>query len=1348
MSYGDFDALKITLASPEQIREWSHGEVKKAETINYRTYKAEADGLFCEAIFGPTKNYECFCGKYKKIRYKGIVCDKCGVEVTRKEARRERMGHIDLVVPVTHVWFAYGIPNKMSIVLDMSHKKMLSVIYYTRYMVIEVEEERRAEMIAKLDENQIAEREALTGELESELKIVKDEFKVQEKELKKAEKDAKKLEFKLSRVEHKEKQSMAKIRRVYAEKEETLDNFYGKLHKLVNEIAIGSIVTEDEYIDLEERELLFFTAKMGADAIEHLLENLDIKQEIAKVRQAIKTTKAKGKKASMIRRMQYLEGFDANGVDPRWMIMKSLPVVPPELRPIIPLSGGKFATSDLNDLYRRIINRNNRLRRLIEIGAPDVILRNEKRMLQESVDALIDNSHRPGKPMTNAKRLPYRSLTDELRGKKGIFRRNLLGKRVDYSGRAVIVGDGQLKFDQCGVPQSIALEIFKPFVIHELIEKELAPNIRMAKDMIEAEEDIVWDVLEEVIKDRPVLLNRAPTLHKYGIQGFFPVLVTGDAIRLHPLVCKAFNADFDGDQMAIHVLLTDEAIAEGKDKMMASKNIISIADASVLASPSKEMLLGYFMLTDLEDGKPKQSFASYEHAIKAYQRGDLRVNEAINLRGRNRVFVTSVGRVIFNNVLPDDYKFVNERVDNTKLNEILKEVHENYEHDVLVELLDDLKDLGFKYATDLGFSFGMADCKVDIDLDAKIGEVEKKDEQLQENYLQGLLTHDEKVKLSVDMWDEFTDELADEAWNSLDKNNVVYEMVTSGANGGKLQARQIMSIKGLIRNTTGEWIPLPIKGNYREGLSQFEYFVASTAGRKGVADMALRTASSGYLTRKLVDVAHDVIVRMEDCGYDGEGFTLYRSAERRIEFEVLATGRIVAKAVKDKDGKVVIKKNTLVTEEMSDQFVEWGIDEIALRSPITCESSLGMCKKCYGRNIETGEEVAMGKAVGVIAAQSIGEPGTQMTLRSFHFGGAMKKDITQGLPRVEELLEARTPKDGAEISSVNGNVSVDVAEDGSSVVIIRGSRDIVRNYVISGAKEVSVKDGAKVKGGSALFIDEYENEKQVPYDGVVKIDAGILTVSGTVDAEEHITVLPGDAVLVSDGQVIKTGTQITEGSIDPKVLADVAGILVAQQYVLDSVQAVFAEQGVTIDDIHIEVIVRQMAKLGMVLESGDTDRLLGSLVNAFTSNSTNDKLRAEGKNIALIATKLMGIKNVALKTESFLSAMSFQEQVRVLTESAIVGKVDYLHGMKENVMIGRQIPSGDNASIEKEEVVVVEEEVTKDDAKTDASAEVEGVLEDEDTTGVVELAGDAKAESEKDSKEESKNKETVEEVAE
>ncbi|GAB4156734.1 MAG: DNA-directed RNA polymerase subunit beta' [Candidatus Dojkabacteria bacterium] len=1276
----DFDALKITLASPEQMKEWSYGEVKKAETINYRTFKAESEGLFCEAIFGPTKNYECFCGKYKKIRYKGIICDKCGVEVTRKEVRRERMGHIDLVVPVTHVWFAYGIPNKMSIVLEMSHKKMLSVVYYTRYMVIDVDEGKRAGIVDRLNELHSTEKAALNDELNSEVDALSMDFDGKIKEVKKAEKDGAKQEFKVSQIEHKKNQSTAKLRREYAEREEELDNFYTKLLKLVQDVGIGSILTEDEYVDLSDRDALFFEAKMGAEAVEHLLSKLDIDAEIDRVRIRIKNEKAKGKKAALIRRLQYLEGFQQNKIDPRWMIIKTLPVIPPELRPIIPLSGGKFATSDLNDLYRRIINRNNRLKRLIEIAAPDVILRNEKRMLQEAVDALIDNNHRPSKAMLNSKKLPYRSLTDELRGKKGIFRRNLLGKRVDYSGRAVIVGDAQLKLHQCGLPKSVALEMFKPFVINAMLQRDLAPNIRIAKDLIDAEDVRVWDVLEEIIANRPVLLNRAPTLHKYSIQAFYPVLVAGEAIRLHPLVCKAYNADFDGDMMAVHVLLTDEAIAEGKDKMLSTQNIISIAHGDVLASPSKDMLLGFFLLTDMDETEHPKILGSFDEAIRAFQGGEIKATEMIVVKGKGGVHKTSVGRVIFNNVLPESYPFINDRIGKNKLDTILADIKENYPHGVLVELLDELKTLGFKYATDLAFSFSMDDCKVGIDLHSKIEEMELKEEQLQENYLQGLLTHDEKINLSVNMWNEFTDELADVAWKSLDKNNTVFEMVTSGANGSKLQARQVMSIKGLIRNTTGAWIPLPIKGNYRDGLSQFEYFVASTAGRKGVADVALRTASSGYLTRKLCDVAHDVIIRFDDCGTT-EGITISRNTQRRLSFKDTVMGRVLAQDLKDAEGNVLLERNQTITREIAEKIEELQLNEVIVRSPVTCKAALGMCQKCYGLNIETGKEIEMGKAVGIIAAQSIGEPGTQMTLRSFHFGGAMKTDITQGLPRVEELLECRTPKAEAQIASLAGKVSVNVAEDGSSVVNVKGNKEVVRHYGVSDAQKISVEDGAQVRAGQVIYIDSEGKEKQAVVDGVVKVDHGILTLTGVVEAEETITVLPGLSVLVQDGEEIKAGRQITEGSVDPKKLAEVVGITPAQEYVIDHVQAVFAEQGVPLDDIHIEVIVRQMSKLGMVLDPGDSTYLVGSLVNQFTALATNQKLRDEGKNIALVVPRLLGIKTIALKTESFLSAMSFQEQVRVLTESAITGRVDYLRGMKENVMIGRKIPAGDAAHV-------------------------------------------------------------------
>jgi DNA-directed RNA polymerase subunit beta' len=1272
-TYSDFDALKLTLASPEQIREWSYGEVTKAETINYRTFKAEPDGLFCEKIFGPTKNYECYCGKYKKIRYKGIVCDKCGVEVTTKDVRRERMGHIKLAVPVAHVWFAYGVPNKMSIVLNMPHKKLLSVIYYTRYMVVEMENDLREDTIKKAQATKKDELENLDSELESEIKEATEDYDKDIKDAKKEKAD----EFKISQLKHKKKQGLAQLRREFAEREEDIENYFNKLITLLETVEIGSVLTEDEYVDLQDRELLFFKAQMGAQAVRKLLEDLDVEKEVMKLRKESKTQKG-SRKASTIKRLQYLEGFLKNDSSPTWMVIDILPVLPPELRPIIPLSGGKFATSDLNDLYRRIINRNNRLARLIEIGAPEVILRNEKRMLQESVDALIDNSHRPSKPMLNSKRLPYQSLTDDLRGKKGIFRKNLLGKRVDYSGRAVIDVDPNLTIDQCGLPKAVALEMFKPFVIHQLLESEDAPNIRIAKEMIDNEEDIVWDYLEKVIEGKPVLLNRAPTLHKYSIQGFYPKLVEGDAIRIHPLVCKAFNADFDGDQMAVHVLLTDEALEEAKETMMASSNIVNISNSQVLATPSKDMLLGFFLMTDLKEVEKPRMFASIDLAIKAYERDIITINEEILVKIGDEVISTSAGRVIFNSILPEGYPFINERVGVKIIREISGDIKDNYEWEVLVQTLDDLKALGFKFATDIGFTMAPEDAKLDFDLGDRIAEMETKDEELQENYLQGLITEKEKFNLSITMWNDFASQLADEAWEKLDKNNPIYEMVESGANGGKIQARQVLTIKGMVRDSRGNWVPLPIKGNYRDGLSAFEYFVAANGGRKGIADRSLRTSSTGYLTRKLVDVAHDVIVREDDCGYEGEGLCISKDDERRMSFGDRMFGRVLAQDIKD-GKKVIAKKDESITRDIADAIEAAGIEEIYVRSPILCKSPYGMCEKCYGLNLENGAPIGIGRAVGVIAAQSIGEPGTQMTMRTFHKGGVASVDITQGVPRIEELFEARKPKSEAEIASVSGKVHIEYAEDDSATVIITGTKRVKRHYIVSDVKEIMVEDADEVKAGQILYIDKEGAEKQAPFDGVVHMDGGILKFIGTVKAEEVVTVLPNIPIHVKEGEEIKAGRQITEGSVDPKKLTDVAGMLSAQKYILDGVQKVFNEQGVAIGEIHIEVILRQMARLGRVIESGDSEYLVGSLVNRYISEAKNDALVKNGKNKALVIPKLLGIKGSALHTESFLSAMSFQEQVRVLTQSAILGKVDTLRGMKENVIIGRRIPSGDEA---------------------------------------------------------------------
>ncbi|MCK9368808.1 DNA-directed RNA polymerase subunit beta' [Candidatus Dojkabacteria bacterium] len=1278
-NYKDFDAIKLTLASPEDVLSWSYGEVTKAETINYRTFRPEPEGLFCEKIFGPSKNYECYCGKYKKIRYKGIVCDKCGVEVTTKSVRRDRMGHIKLSVPVVHVWFAYSIPNKLSIVLDMPHKKLLSVIYYTRYMVVDVQRDKRDETIKKVEKLKLDELDKVEKDLAESLASDQTEHDGEIKKLKKEEKNPKALEFKTNQVEYKFKQSQAKTRKQFAEIEESVDAFYTKLAKLIEKIEVGGVLTEEEYIDLADRDLVFFDAKMGAEAVEALLKKIDLEKEIVKLNKLAKTEKGENK-STTIRRLQYLEGFRKNSIRPEWMVMNILPVIPPELRPIILLSGGKFATSDLNDLYRRIINRNNRLARLISIGAPDVILRNEKRMLQEAVDALIDNSHRPSKPMMNNKKLPYQSLTDELRGKKGIFRRNLLGKRVDYSGRAVIIGDATLKLNQCGFPKSIALEVYKPFVINKLLELEFAPNIRIAKDMIEAGDDIIWDILEDVIKGRPVMLNRAPTLHKYSIQAFYPRLVEGEAIRIHPLICKAFNADFDGDQMSLHVVLTDEALTEVKERMLAEKNIVNISNGKLLANPTKDMLMGYFLLTDLAEVKKPKMFGSFDDAKKAFERGNITATELIIVKGKGEVIKTSVGRVIFNSVLPEDYPFVNIRIGDTEVRRIVEDVRIRYPLEVCVKLLDDLKDLGFKYATDLAFSFSMSDCKVDIDMKEKLKGIEEKEAQLQENYLQGLSTQEERLNLSVNMWQDFADAMVEEAWKKFPKDNSIYQMIESNTNGSKIQVRQIVTLKGMVRDSSGNWVPLPIKGNFRDGLNAFEYFVASNTGRKGIADRSLRTSSSGYLTRKLVDVAHDVIIRMDDCGYDGKGLKIGRSDDRRLGFEDRIYGRIAASDILDKKGKVIVEKNLPINREAAQKIDKSEINEVYVRTPILCNSPIGVCQNCYGYDLEQDHIIDMGKAVGVIAAQSIGEPGTQMTMQTFHKGGVQRTDITQGLPRIEELFEARSPKAEAEMSTINGKAKVEVAEDDSATISIEGTRAQDITYVVSDVVKIAVTDGSKVKMGQLLFIDADSVERQARFDGVVTLKGGLLTVIGNKKATEVINVLPNVTILVKDGDDVYAGQALTEGSLDPKKLAKI-DIFTTQKYVLDEIQKVFNEQGVSLDDVHIETIIRQTARLGRVLSGGDSGMLVGSLVSKYISGIKNEMLLEQGKNVAYVQPRFMGIKASALYTESFLSAMSFEQQVRVLTSASIVGTVDYLRGMKENVIVGRDVPSGKGVQI-------------------------------------------------------------------
>ncbi len=1285
--WSDFKAIKVTLASPEQILAWSHGEVMKAETINYRTFKAETDGLMCEKIFGPTKNYECYCGKYRKVRYKGIICDKCGVEVTHNKVRRERMGHIKLAVPVTHVWYAYSIPNKISTVLDIPQKKLLSVIYYTRYMVTDVNTDRKKEILPIIAKELETKKAELKAELDQRVEEIESRLKKETTQIEKGEKEKAKAEFKIETVTHKHKKDMAVLHKEFAGREEILADEYDELSKLVERIDVSEVLTEDEFLTLKERDFVFFTAKMGAEAIRELLQRIDLRKESETLQQEINLTPSSTKRAKLVSRMRLIEGMLKNSLRPEWMVLDFLPVVPPDIRPIIQLPGGKFATSDLNDLYRRVINRNNRLKRLIQIGAPEVILRNEKRMLQEAVDALIDNSHRPGKAITNLRRMPYKALTDALRGKKGRFRRNLLGKRVDYSGRAVIIGSASLKLNQCGLPKTMVLEIFRPFVIRHLLEKELAPNIRVAKQIIDDQESVVWDILEEVIKDRPVLLNRAPTLHKQGLQAFYPILVEGNAIRIHPLVTKGFAGDFDGDQMAVFAPLTEEAVAEAKNIMLAQNNIILQADGSVIASPEKDPIMGLFLMTGLrESDDAPVTFAEPNRAIAAYDLDEIKLDQKIAVMINGEVIETSVGRVIFNEALPNGYPFMNQQIDKSSVQSTIRDIILKYPIEDVVATLDNIKNLGFKYATVQGHNLAMEDFEIKYDREQFLKKGDEKELKLQEDYMMGLLTYEEKQQLSVKLWSDISKEMGDEAIKHVESDNSVNQQINSGAGKFVDQAKQIMAMKGLLRDPEGNWIETPIKGNHVVGLTCFEYFVAARAGRKGVADTALRTASSGYLTRKLVDVAHEIIVRDEDCGVKGKGHWIVRDEEmrtRRIKFADLLYGRWTAAPVKDpKTGKQILGENEEITVELAKQIDQAGIDKVLVRSPLTCQSPLGICAKCYGYDMGKNKLVEIGKAVGVIAAQSMGEPATQMVLRTFHTGGAGETDITRGLPRLIELFEARFPKKAAYLMPFDGKVKVAEQEDGMFKVEARGKCDMKQAYYITSAKKVNVKDGDKVKDGQELFTTGDDTTHVAPFAGVVHIIGNILELEGKVTKQEVFAVPPTYKVLVKDGDDVTVGAPLTDGSTDPKTLYGICGEQTAQEYIIDGVQQVYTEQGIAVNDKHIECIVRQMFRMSKVVESGDSGYLMGSYVSKNLAAIKNDILKNSNRKPAYLEGSLLGITSSSLRTESFLSAMSFQEQVRVLTEAALLGKVDYLRGLKENVIIGRPIPVGQAARIE------------------------------------------------------------------
>ena len=1141
----NFESIKIALASPEKIRQWSRGEVKKPETINYRTLKPEKDGLFCERIFGPQKDWECHCGKYRRVRYKGVVCDRCGVEVTKAKVRRERMGHIELAAPMSHIWYFKGIPSRMGLLLDMSPRSLEKVLYFASYVVVDPGE---------------------TG--------------LNEKQL----------------------------------------------------------LTEKEYrTAVDKYGYNSFTVGMGAEAVKQLLQNIDLEKESKELRADLKDSTGQ-KRVRTIRRLEVVEAFKKSGNKPEWMILDAIPVIPPDLRPMVQLDGGRFATSDLNDLYRRVINRNNRLKRLLELGAPDIIVRNEKRMLQEAVDALIDNGRR-GRPVTGPGNGPLKSLSDMLKGKQGRFRQNLLGKRVDYSGRSVIVVGPELKFYQCGLPKKMALELFKPFVMDKLVKEGFAHNIKSAKSIVEKVKPEVWDVLEDVIKSHPVLLNRAPTLHRLGIQAFEPVLVEGKAIKLHPLVCTAYNADFDGDQMAVHVPLSVEAQAEARFLMLSVNNILAPKDGTPITTPSQDMVLGCYYLTIEAQGGEKGTgtvFKDFNEMLLAYQNQTVQLHSLVKMRvvledGRSSIVESTVGRFIFNENIPQDLGFVDRSVDpfgleidflvdKKALGKIIDKCFRKHGNTETAVLLDHIKSLGFKYSTRGGITVAVADMKIPEAKKGYITAAEEKVDKYEKAYRRGLISDEERYERVIETWTETTEKVTDALMAGLDRLNNIYIMAHSGARGSKNQIRQLAGMRGLMANASGKTVEVPVKSNFREGLSVMEYFTSSHGARKGLADTALRTADSGYLTRRLVDVSQDVIVREVDCGTT-ETTETFAIKDGNEVIEVLYD-RIVGRytidpIVNPTTGEVIVEADSMIKEDEAEKIIAAGIETVQIRTVLNCKTNHGVCSKCYGRNLATGKEVNIGEAVGIIAAQSIGEPGTQLTMRTFHTGGVAGGDITQGLPRVEELFEARKPKGLAVITEITGRVEIDET----------GKR-----------KEISI----------------------VPENG-----------------ETEVYAIPyGSRIRVKHGQMVEAGDPLTQGSINPHDIVRVKGIGGVQDYIVKEVQRVYRMQGVDVNDKHIEVIVRQMLSKVKVEDPGDTELIPGGYEDVLTFDKCNEEAIAQGLKPAVAKRVLLGITKASLATESFLSAASFQETTRVLTEAAIKGKEDHLIGLKENVIIGKLIPAG------------------------------------------------------------------------
>ena len=1257
-----YDELRIGLASADEVREWSHGEVKKPETINYRTLKPERDGLFCEKIFGPTRDWECFCGKYKRVRFKGIICERCGVEVTRSNVRRERMGHIELAAPVTHIWYFKGVPSRLGYLLDIAPKDLEKVIYFAAHMITSVDEEARHRDLSSLqakvevETKQVAQRR----DADIEARMTKLEEDLAQLESEGAEASA------IKKTRDMGEKECEQIRKRAQRQLDRIDEVWQRFKTLKVQDLEGD---ETLYREMKKRFGRYFEGYMGAEAVQKRLESFDLKAEEENLREIIATAKGQ-RKTRALKRLKVVGAFIAGQHAPSSMVLDCVPVIPPDLRPMVQLDGGRFATSDLNDLYRRVINRNNRLKRLLDLGAPEIIVNNEKRMLQEAVDSLFDNGRR-GRPVTGPGNRPLKSISDMLKGKQGRFRQNLLGKRVDYSGRSVIVVGPQLKLHQCGLPKAMALELFKPFVMKRLDDLNHAQNIKAAKRMVERHRPVVWDVLEEVIAEHPVMLNRAPTLHRLGIQAFEPQLIEGKAIQLHPLVCAAFNADFDGDQMAVHLPLSAEAQAEARVLMLSTNNILKPADGRPVTVPSHEMIIGAYWLTmerpEVEGAG--QAFSSVAEAIMAYDAGDLKVGAPIKLRLRDVVppaeyadkvradgsvvIETTLGRALFNEVLPDDFPYVNEHIGKKAIGRIVNDLAERYPTPVAVRTLDALKDLGFYWGTRSGVTVSIHDVQTPADKADILAAYDKRASKIDRLYERGSVTEDERRQELISIWTDATAELTEAMRKNFTRTNPIFMMVDSGARGNMTQMRQIAAMRGLVANPRGDIIARPIKSNFREGLSVLEYFISTHGGRKGQADTALRTAESGYLTRRLVDVSQDVIIREEDCGTSrglvkpiaqwtkpgvdeagkaiavpAEPFEEGAAVETSPNVETAVYARCLAADVTSPDGEVLLEAGADLGDANIHDLVKAGVTEVKVRSVLTCESALGACAMCYGRSLASGKVVDVGEAVGIVAAQSIGEPGTQLTMRTFHTGGVAGDDITQGLPRVQELFEARQPKGKAPIAEADGTVRIEDGDRNRKIIIVRddGGEDL--EYPIARRTRLEFEDGN------------------------------------------------GERVRIADGVHVSIGQQLTAGQVDPHDVLRIRGLRKVQEYLVDGVQKVYATQGAPIHDKHIEIIIRQMLRRVTVIESGDTDMMPGELVDRPVYEAANRKAVTEGGRPAEGRPVLMGITKASLATDSWLSAASFQETTKVLTDAAIQGKSDSLVGLKENVILGKLIPAG------------------------------------------------------------------------